>query len=357
MYASGPNLFDYATSELSQDAFICWLLAWADVVNAAVDPALHALGQTFVRSLFAATQPQPLPGSFSIKIKRQWKKVDIVALIGEKHILAIEDKTTSAEHSDQLVRYRKLIEADYPTLTQALIYLKTGDQSTYKTVEQSGWTAFPRARLLKILRAAESNVRNVIYLDFLRNIQRIEDDSQRYLTTPVNEWKQADPAYRGLYRELQRVLDGEWALVVPPGKPGFLGFWWGFKTIDGGKLYLQIEEKRLVVKLGGVVDATRRKQLWDLWVNNLTMFPRAPSKQGLSGVLQAFLTDPITRLRLKPPKKFKPGKTMTIASADGDWRIPDATGRLDLESALKLLKEFTAQWEQALHTLSSPSPT
>ena len=24
-----PNLFKFATSELSQDAFICWLLSWA----------------------------------------------------------------------------------------------------------------------------------------------------------------------------------------------------------------------------------------------------------------------------------------------------------------------------------------
>jgi hypothetical protein len=28
-----PNIFKYATSELSQDAFICWLLAWAKDEN------------------------------------------------------------------------------------------------------------------------------------------------------------------------------------------------------------------------------------------------------------------------------------------------------------------------------------
>lgn len=26
-----PNLFEFATSELSQDAFLCWLASWADV--------------------------------------------------------------------------------------------------------------------------------------------------------------------------------------------------------------------------------------------------------------------------------------------------------------------------------------
>ena len=32
-----PNLVDYATKELSQDAVVCWLIAWAHR-----DPANHA---------------------------------------------------------------------------------------------------------------------------------------------------------------------------------------------------------------------------------------------------------------------------------------------------------------------------
>ena len=39
-----PNLFDYATKELSQDAFFCWLLAWADEECRDADSTLHALG-------------------------------------------------------------------------------------------------------------------------------------------------------------------------------------------------------------------------------------------------------------------------------------------------------------------------
>ena len=39
-----PNLFYYATKELSQDAFICWLLAWANKECAREDAALNALG-------------------------------------------------------------------------------------------------------------------------------------------------------------------------------------------------------------------------------------------------------------------------------------------------------------------------
>jgi len=35
-----PNLFKFATSELSQDAFICWLLSWANEENEIHDKRL-----------------------------------------------------------------------------------------------------------------------------------------------------------------------------------------------------------------------------------------------------------------------------------------------------------------------------
>ena len=46
-----PNLFTHATSELSQDAFILWLLEWADSECATEDKALHETAKEFVRLL------------------------------------------------------------------------------------------------------------------------------------------------------------------------------------------------------------------------------------------------------------------------------------------------------------------
>lgn len=37
---SSNNLFGYATNELSQDAFICWLLSFAMEENWNIDPQL-----------------------------------------------------------------------------------------------------------------------------------------------------------------------------------------------------------------------------------------------------------------------------------------------------------------------------
>ena len=38
-----PNLFDFATKELSQDAMICWLIRWADFRFANTDRELPRL--------------------------------------------------------------------------------------------------------------------------------------------------------------------------------------------------------------------------------------------------------------------------------------------------------------------------
>ena len=46
-----PNLFTYATSELSQDAMICWLLAWADPNNSS-NMQMYHIGVAFLNSLF-----------------------------------------------------------------------------------------------------------------------------------------------------------------------------------------------------------------------------------------------------------------------------------------------------------------
>ena len=43
-----PNLFESATSELSQDGFLTWLIKWADIENCKYNESLHEVAQSFV---------------------------------------------------------------------------------------------------------------------------------------------------------------------------------------------------------------------------------------------------------------------------------------------------------------------
>ena len=55
-----PNLFSFATTELSQDAFIAWLLAWADTQYASADPQLHACARELITAFFTK-HSKPVP--------------------------------------------------------------------------------------------------------------------------------------------------------------------------------------------------------------------------------------------------------------------------------------------------------
>ena len=99
-----PSLFHYATSELSQDAFLCWLLDWANPKYAAVDAVLHAVGKNFVTALLAKHGIQLTEGILSVKIERQCHGIDVYAVVNEKFGLLIEDKVHAEQHGDQLKR-------------------------------------------------------------------------------------------------------------------------------------------------------------------------------------------------------------------------------------------------------------
>lgn len=319
MAPAHPNLFRYAHSELSQDAILCWLIAWADSAHATTDPALHALGRDFVATLFRATgipSPEPI---YSVALKPQFKHVDIVAEIGATHLLVIEDKVDSREHSDQLNTYAQALRAEYPDRQLALVFLKTGDQWSYAGVKADGWTTFLRRELIDLLRRA-GPCSNAIYRDFLETLEEREVAVQRFVTAAVNDWRRGDPAYIGLFIALQAEFsDSRWA-YVPNQSGGFLGFGWNFATLPSGKIYLQLQEDILVVKLK--VDFTGRSD-----------------RDILRTYYRSFVVNDMTGFT--KPRKSGSGATMTLAER-GDYRVRGSDGRLDLRATIRSLREASA---------------
>ena len=139
-----PNIFCYATSELSQDAMIAWLLACAKPKE---DEALREVGQSFIRFLLGTpcngVESAVLDGEGKLQryegagvvsdvcdLDTQYNKVDVYCrakIDGRLVSFVIEDKTGTTAHSGQLERYRKLAQSDKRHENYLkLIYLKTG---------------------------------------------------------------------------------------------------------------------------------------------------------------------------------------------------------------------------------------
>jgi hypothetical protein len=129
-----PNLFSFATTELSQDAFLCWLLSWgAANPESPVEEQLHTCAKQFLMYLYNLEREDKLPVENLKKInliQRQYKKIDVYvhAVIGDKEVsFIIEDKTHTSYHSDQLIRYKKEIQEDSIKEHEIVgIYYKTG---------------------------------------------------------------------------------------------------------------------------------------------------------------------------------------------------------------------------------------
>ena len=106
-----PNIFDYATKELSQDAFICWLVA---CVREA-DGALMQCGKDFIGTLMNhGREPDARPCEVTevIDLKTQYMKVDVyfrARVDGHLISFGVENKTETTMHSNQLERYKMSI--------------------------------------------------------------------------------------------------------------------------------------------------------------------------------------------------------------------------------------------------------
>jgi len=201
-----PNLFDYATKELSQDAFLCWLLAWADEECRDADSTLHALGLSLlnrVLGLHGKAQRECV----TVRVHRQLLRADIVAEVGSDTVLLIEDKVHAGLHGDQLERYRREMEKEFGGRELLPVFVKTGDQSSYEEAERSGYRLLLREHILDLLRPWRDRTSNAIFADFLANLESREALVKSYATTPVAQWRQGRLAGRSLPGRARRTRD------------------------------------------------------------------------------------------------------------------------------------------------------
>ncbi len=133
---SQPNLFSFATSELSQDAFLCWLLAWSlEEYRTPENGKLTEASRAFLAFLlskqdrYRAITPEDITGV--VDIRQQYEKIDVYCLValadGSRISLIIEDKVETSQHSHQLDRYLRAVRGDSIHEDDLVgIYFKTG---------------------------------------------------------------------------------------------------------------------------------------------------------------------------------------------------------------------------------------
>ncbi len=314
-----PNLFDFATSELSQDAFICWQLSWACPEYQDADPALRDCAVGLLQALFKKHN-KALPESIdSLKIHRQDHNIDVLCIVNDKYAVLIEDKTGTANHSDQLVRYLDEVKsrALYEEKNILPIYFKTEVQGRYSDILEAGYQLFLRPDILQVLNLYQGN--NAILIDYRSHLQKISMWEESYIVERLEKWYWY--SWMGFYSRLQSegIDCVDWGYVPNP-RGGFLAFWWHFQGDDTCGQYLQLEEDKLCFKI---------------WVKNKE--ERYSLRQKWSRVVMAENLDQKFGLDLNRPKRFGSGEYMTICLVENYRQVSD-NGLIDMNKTLEVLK-------------------
>ena len=333
-----PNLFDYATKELSQDAMICWLLEWATKENQASDPELSRVGVTFVNALLAKHGPHLKIEVNEVKVRPQHHRIDVLAEINDTHVLLIEDKTDSTDHSGQLERYYELVFKKYPHANIYPIYFKTGNYQhsekcrIEKEREHDGaqyrYKVFDRCDFLGVL-PEKAPAANAILTDFRDYLQRLEDATNSYC-----EWTKGTAkgweAWQGFFKRLEKKFEHAGWGYVPNPTGGFLGFWWGWTAHAYLQLQVQpscVKQRDLCFKVGaGEADEAEQGKL-------KADYHRRIMYAGHD--------------RVQRPKVMRRGKTMTVATWASDWLAFGPNGKFDFDQTVSNLKEAEDVLKQA----------
>ena len=239
-----PNLFSIATKELSQDAFITWLLQWANDKFIQENSELCNSGKEFVKKLLSFKYKIEKKDIKKVNAGRQWANIDIWAEINDEYVIIIEDKVNTSEHDNQLERYKKTVEDEYgKDIKLVCIYLKTGLETmdNIQKIIDKGWNYISRKDFLDFLKS--QNTKSEIFSDYLTNLLEIQTESESFTRfEQLNSWE----ATKGLYSFTESKLVDDWSHwdYVPNPNGGFLGIRFHFTPLSSEKnceLYLQIE--------------------------------------------------------------------------------------------------------------------
>lgn len=272
------NIFNFATSELSQDAFICWLCNWVNFDDNSLsedEKKLKSLATEFIEKMLGEKLENR-----KVNIKRQYQKIDVLLEIQNKTefitkgnninpivdmYVIIEDKVGTGLHSNQIERYRELIseknEKDNGSRAKIkVVYYKIYDEDNTERLKENGVNVIlGRENILELLKEYKDKISNSIFENYHNYLSNIETDVNSYEKKNLEDWN--SNCYIGFFKELKneknllehaigRQKDCSWG-YVNNSSGGFMGMWWfplseekinKLTETSDEDIYLQIEQ-------------------------------------------------------------------------------------------------------------------
>ena len=273
-----PNLFSFATSELSQDAVFAYLFSWAhhEWSGLPEHEVVHGLGEGLLRRLVAMaadangmSDPIANRSDLKVKVHTQHQRIDVLVEIDDDIALVVEDKTMTGEHGKQLKVYVEALKGEYAKNGQQrdvlAVYVKTGNEAHADRKKSIPCGVCRRPDILEVMDGYPDSD-NTIVEDFRRHLQALESATNDFREAKPTDW--GWQAIEGYYMDLEQQLSKSkpnWGHVNNPSGR-FLALWCHVVPINsmGCNLYLQIHDgTRLTIRAGSRANGkVTSKQQW-----------------------------------------------------------------------------------------------
>lgn len=192
------NIFDYATKELSQDAFLSWFIANCN------EPSIGEYSYRFIN--FISGLNFKLGDIKTVTIKQQEHNIDIIVDLWDinklHYVIIIEDKTSSSAHSGQLKRYANIMdkwnrgEDGYKSRRRKVFYkvdyLTDQDKEEIKKgnegfEENDRWRTFDLKQIHDFF-SEISETKSEILNFYAGHINDLYEDHYVVSSKPIKEW-------------------------------------------------------------------------------------------------------------------------------------------------------------------------
>jgi hypothetical protein len=305
-----PMLFDFASSELAKETFICWLLSWASPEYKGTHASLHECAKKVIHTFFEKhkiTSPTELK---IVEVIKPDKDIDVLCIVNEEYPIIVKGKIATLVHKYQFEACLNESKSRMYDKDKILpVYFDTCDHGDYSAVKKEGYELFLRSELLSIMNEFQ-DIKNDIFTDYHQHLQCIENKSNSYLTLPLSAWN--FNSWSGFFMELQKSCDGAWRLEYNPKDGEYFCFQFAcFNDIA----YLQLEANKLYFKIKVEDDNKSEKRL--KWHSALI------NKADVLGI------------ELLRPKKFGSGTYMTVCILKDDYRKTKDNQIIDMQKTLE----------------------
>ena len=208
-----------------------WEEFHSDVLALLLNPKeRHGLGDSFLRALLRRIGISPDIGAVDLsaaEVVREWEHevdgqtgyLDILVVDRDAQILcAIENKTFSSEHDEQLTRYRIALDVAYPAFAKCHAFLTPQGTDPLREKERGHWTALPYSAVFEIVQQMAADGENPMTPDVRAFMRLYATTLRRNLVPDTSVSQLARRIYLEHREAVELLLENrpDWAAELKP---------------------------------------------------------------------------------------------------------------------------------------------